>query len=119
MRRIQLNRLAQIVKRLFQRLIRQAVHQIKIKAPQPQTGCQMRCPLRFSRPVNAAQTFKFWLAKALHTDGNTVDPGTLVIDKTIGLNGARIRFHGNFCICCQIQTRTHAVQQRLHRRARE
>jgi hypothetical protein len=32
MRRVQRNGLAQVVQRLFQRLIRQAVHQIEVKA---------------------------------------------------------------------------------------
>ncbi|MOA60430.1 hypothetical protein D3C78_1853150 [compost metagenome] len=56
MRRVQGNRLAQIVQRLFQRLVRQAVHQIEVKAAQAETGGQMRCAFGLFRAVYAPQT---------------------------------------------------------------
>ncbi len=55
-RRVQLNGLAQIVQRFVQRLIRQAVHQVEVKAAQAQPGCQMCGALCFTRAMNAPQT---------------------------------------------------------------
>ena len=67
--------------------------------------------------MNAPQTLQLWLAKALHADGDTVHARALILDKTVGLNGARVGFHRNFSIRCQLQACAHTVQQRLHRRA--
>ena len=117
MRGIQRNGLAQIVQRLFQRLIRQAVHQIQVKAAQAQAGRQVCRALRLFRAVNTPQALQLRLAKALHADGDAVHARALVVDKTVGFNGAGVGFHRNFSIRCQVQARAHAVQQRLHRRA--
>ncbi len=52
-RRIESDSLAQIVQRLFQRLIRQAVHQIEVAAAQAEAGCQRCRTLGLFRAVDA------------------------------------------------------------------
>ncbi len=117
MRRIQFNRLTQIVQRFFERLIRQAMHQVEVKAAQPKPRCQVCRAFCLFRAVDTPQTLQLWLAKALHADRDTVHARTLILDKTVGLNGTGVGFHRNFSIHCQVQACAHAIQQRLHRRA--
>jgi hypothetical protein len=53
-RRIEGDCLTQVVQRLFQRLIRQAVHQVEVKATQTESGGEMGRPLGFVRAVDPA-----------------------------------------------------------------
>ncbi|CNT75205.1 Uncharacterised protein [Salmonella enterica subsp. enterica serovar Bovismorbificans] len=66
--------------------------------------------------MNTAKTFQLRLTKALHANGDPVYAGALIVDEAVGFDRAGVRFHSNFRIRRQIQARTHAVQQRLHRR---
>ncbi|CSE62086.1 Uncharacterised protein [Shigella sonnei] len=93
------------------------MHQIEVKATQPQPARQLCRAFRFLRAMNTPKSFQLFFAKTLHTNRDAVHTSTLIIDKAIGFYRSRVRFHSNFCIRCQRQTRTHAVQQRLHRRA--
>ncbi|SVK46189.1 Uncharacterised protein [Acinetobacter baumannii] len=113
-RRIEGDSLAQIVQRLFQRLIRQAVHQIEVEAAQAKIGRQRRRTFGFFRAVDAPQTVQLLGAEALHPDGDAVDAGALVAAEAIGLHGAGIGFHGDFGVVGDANARPHAVQQGLH-----
>ena len=118
-RRVELDGLAQIVQRFIQRLVRQAVHQVEVEAAQTEAGGQMRRAFRLGRAVNTSQTLQLCLAKALHADGDPVDPRALILDKAIGLHGAGVGLHGDLGICCQRQAGANAVEQGPHRRPGE
>ena len=77
----------------------------------------MRGALSLFRPVNTPQPLQLAVAEALHADGDAVHPRALILHKAVCFDGARVGFHGDFRVARQIQARTHAVEQGLHRRA--
>ena len=119
MRRIEFDRLTQVVQRLVQRLVRQAVHQIEVKATKAKPRCQMRRALCLIRAVNTPQALQFRFAKALHADGDAVHARTLVLHEAIGFHGAWVGFHGDLRTGGQRQAVAYAVEQGLHSRPGE
>ncbi len=117
MRRVEGNRLTQIVQRLLQRLVRQTVHQVEVEAAQAEAAGETCCALGLLRAVDPPQALQLRFAKALYADGDAVHPGALIINEAIGLHGTRVGFHGDFRPGGQRQAGADAIQQGLHGRA--
>ena len=67
--------------------------------------------------MDTSQPSELSLVETLYANGDTVHPGTLIIDETIGFHGARIGFHSDFRIITHGEARAYTVQQCLHCRA--